>query len=313
MENSRGKQNGTQWGLWLGLAVLGGISVYYYPLFVLTMLVIPAIWAAMAFRTHPAMLLAAGALVTLFGFLMGYGAVSSLCILGMVAPAGAVLWLSQRERMGNFQSVLFVAILLTFGLFLLFCVPDLIQSGDPYASIRSYFLGALELFQGTYLYASAMLLVNRLDEMMVAVFFAFAGVYALVNVLLLHAFNRRRKDMPLCPLGPFGTWSAPYSYTMAMGALGLFATFLTLSVDTPTVSTLSMLFYEMWAMPLIFTGINGFYRLLRRRLPVNRARVMFGTGMGLGLVFSPQFAQMALLLLGLVGVIRQRRAGKERR
>jgi len=51
------------WGLWLGLSVMGGASVYYYPLFVLTMLVVPAVWAVMAFRTHPLMLLAASALV----------------------------------------------------------------------------------------------------------------------------------------------------------------------------------------------------------------------------------------------------------
>ena len=61
MENSRGKQNGMIWGLWLGLSVMGGVSVYYYPLFVLTMLVVPAVWAAMAFRTRPVMLLVAAA------------------------------------------------------------------------------------------------------------------------------------------------------------------------------------------------------------------------------------------------------------
>ena len=33
--------------------------------------------------------------------------------------------------------------------------------------------------------------------------------------------------------------------------------------------------------------------------------------LGVGLLFLSQFATMALLLLGLVGVIRRRRAGKE--
>ena len=61
MENSRGKSNGMIWGLWLGLAVMGGVSVYYYPLFVLTMFAVPAVWAALAFRTYPAMLAVAGA------------------------------------------------------------------------------------------------------------------------------------------------------------------------------------------------------------------------------------------------------------
>ena len=100
MENSRGKQNGLIWGLWLGLAVMGGVSVYYYPLFVLTMLAVPAVWAALAFRTHPLMLAVAGALVLLFGYIMGYDLVSCLCILGMVAPAGVFLWYSQRAGMG---------------------------------------------------------------------------------------------------------------------------------------------------------------------------------------------------------------------
>ena len=313
MENSRGKRNGMMWGLWMGLAVMGGVSVYYYPLFVLTMFVVPALWATLAFRTRPFMLAVAGGLVLLYGFMMGYDGVSCLCILGMAAPAGCFLWLSQREGMGNFQSVMYLSVLLTFGLFLIFCVPDLLQSGDPYASIRSYFAGVPALFEGTNLHDTALYLVSRIDEMMVACFYAFASLYALVNVLVLHAFNQGKKDMPLCPMGPFGTWYAAYGYVMILGALGLVATLLMASMDTPMVSSLSMLLYEMWALPLLLTGANALFSLLCRRLPRGRARLVFALVMGAGLLFSPQFAQMALLLLGLVGVIRRRRAGKERR
>ncbi len=301
------------WGLWLGLAVMGGASVYYYPLFVLTMFAVPAVWAAMAFRTRPVMLLVAGALVFLFGYMMGYGTVSSLCILGMAAPAGCFLWYSQKERMGNFRSVMYVSILLTFGLFLIFCVPDLLTAGDPYASIRSYFAQVPAMFEGTALYDTALSLVTRIDEVMVACFFAFAGVYALVNVLLLHALNRGRKDMPLCPLGPFGTWYAAYGYVMVSGALALLATLLVLVRDDPMLSALSMLLYEMWALPLLFTGVNALYSLLTRRLPGGRGKLMFGVLLVPALLFSPQFAQVALLLLGLTGVIRKRRTGKESR
>lgn len=313
MENSRGKQNGLLWGLWMGLSVMGGVSVYYYPLFVLTMLAVPAVWATLAFRTHPAMLAVAGALVFLFGYMMGYGTLSALCILGMAAPAGAFLWYSQREGMGNFQSVLYVSVLLTFGLFLIFCVPDLLESGDPYASLRSYFAVLPVMFEGTALYATAVYLVSRIDEMIVPCFFAFAGAYALVNVLLLHAFNKGRKDMPLCPLGSFGTWLAPYGYVMVMGGLGLIATFLAVYRDTAMISALSLLLYEMWALPLLVTGANVLYALLGRRLPMARLKLIYGLLLGVSLIFAPQFAQVALLLLGLVGVIRRRRAGKERR
>ena len=282
MENSRGKQNGSLWLLWLGLGVLGGVSAYFYPLFVLTMLAVPAIWAAMAFRVHPATLLAAGALVFLFGLFMGFDTVNCLCILGLVAPAGCLLWLSQKERMGNFQSVLFLSVALTFGLFLIFCMPDLLQSGDPYASIRTYFADMPELFAGTVLYDTARLLLSRIDELIVACFFAFAGLYALVNVLVLHAFNRRQGDMPLCPLGPFGTWR--------------------------------LLLYEMWAMPLMMTGANFLYSLLGRRLSGHRLKLAFGIIVGALLVLVPEFAQMVLLLLGFFGIILfRRRAGKERR
>ena len=88
------------WGLWLGLAVMGGCSVYYYPLFLLTMFLVPALWAVLAFRTRPVMLVVAGALVFLFGYMMGYDLLSCLCILGAAAPAGCVLYVSQKERMG---------------------------------------------------------------------------------------------------------------------------------------------------------------------------------------------------------------------
>ena len=300
------------WGLWLGLSVMGGVSVYYYPLFVLTMCVVPAIWAVLAFRTHPAMLAVAGALVFLFGYTMGYGTLSCLCILGMTLPAGYFLWYSQKERMGNFQSVMYVSILLAFGLFLIFCVPDLLASGDPYASIRSYFAEVPVMFEGTALYDTAQYLVSRIDELMVACFFAFAGAYALINVLLLHAFNQGKKDMPLCPLGPFGTWSASYRYVMILGALSLAATLLATFADTPMASALSLFLYEMWVLPLLLTGANFLYALLSRRLPKGGQKLIYGILMGVGLLFSPQFAQVALLLLGLVGVIRRRRAGKER-
>ena len=297
----------------MGLSVLCGISVYYYPLFMLTMFLTPAVWAALAFRTRPSMLAVAAALVFLFGYLMGFGALNRLCILGMVLPAGAGLWFSQRENMGNFQSVLYVSVLLTFGLFLIFCLPDLITFGDPYVSLRIYFAQVPAMFEGTSLQDTALLLVSRIDEMMIACFYAFAALYALVNVLLLHAFNKGKKDMPLCPLGPFGTWSAPYGYVMIAGGLCLLATILTVSRDTPMVSTLSLLLYEMWAMPLFLTGVNALYALLLRRLPGSRGKVAFGVLLGAGLVFFYQIFQMVLLLLGFVGVVRRRRAGKERR
>ena len=313
MENSSGKQNGIIWGLWVGLSVMGGVSVYYYPLFVLTMFVVPAVWAAMAFRTHPSMLFVVGALVFLFGFLMGYGLMDSLCIVGLVMPAGCFLWFAQKERMGNFQSVIFVSVLLAFGLFLIFCVPDLVNSGDPYASIRSYFAAVPEMFSGTALEQAARLLVSRIDEMIVACFYAFAGAYALVNVLVLHAFNKRKQDMPLCPMGPFGTWFAPYGYVMASGAAGLLATLISFASDSRMVSTLSLLMYEMWALPLFVTGANYLFLILSRRLSNGRGKMIFGLLMVAGLLLTPQFAQMILMLAGLIGVMRRRRAGKEQR
>lgn len=300
------------WGLWLGLSVMGGASVYFYPLFALTMFVVPAVWAAMAFRTRPVMLIVAGALVFLFGYLMGFAPLNCLCILGLAMPAGAFLWYCQRERMGNFRSVMYVSVLLTFGMFLVFCVPDLLATGDPYASVRTSFAASVPLFEGTPLYEAAQAMVSRIGEMMIACFFAFAAVYALVNVLLLHAFNKIKKEMPLCPLGPFGTWMASYRYVMILGGAGLAATILMLAADTPAISALSLLLYEMWALPLLFSGVNFLYYALNRRLPKSRANLVFGVAMAVSLLFMYQFFQMALLLLGLIGVIRRRRAGKVR-
>ena len=311
MENSRGKRNIGEWSLWTGLAVLGGLSVYYYPLFALTLFIVPAVWAVMAFRTHPAMLAAVGGIVFLFGLLMGYGTTTALSVLGTVAPAGCCLWFCQKERMGNFRSVIFTAVLLTFGQFLLFCLPDLVASGDPYASLRSYFSLVPEIFQGTALYETSRLVISRLDELMIACFFVFAGVYALVNVLMLHVFNSVKKEMPLCPLGKYGTWSASYWYVMILGALSLVAALMTMTADTPTVSALSMLLYEMWSLPLMLTGANFLFAILKRWLPKNRVGLVYGLSLGLGLLFLSQFASMVLLLLGLIGVLRKRRAGKE--
>ncbi len=300
-----------EWGLWMGLAVLGGLSVYYYPLFLMTMFLVPAIWATLAFRTHPAMLLVAGGILFLFGYLMGYGPVNALSVLGAAVPAGGCLWFCQKERLGNFQSVVYTAVLLTFGAFLLFCLPDLVSSGDPYASLRSYFALIPEVFEGTNFQATAQLITGRLDELMIACFFVFAGVYALSNTLMLHVFNSVKKQMPLCPLGRYGTWSAPFGYVMVMGAASLGATLLTAAADTPALSSLSMLLYEMWSLPLLVSGANFLFAILKQWLPKNRVGLVYGLILGVGLLFLSQFATMALLLLGLVGVIRRRRAGKE--
>ena len=101
-------------------------------------------------------------------------------------------------------------------------------------------------------------------------------------------------------------------YFSFLGAAGLVATILSVTVDTPTISSLSLLLYEMWALPLLVTGANVLYALLSRRMPKGRARLIFWLLVGSSLLFLPQFAQMVLLLLGLTGVIRRRRAGKER-
>ena len=119
--------------------------------------------------------------------------------------------------------------------------------------------------------------------------------------------------MPLCPMGPFGTWFASFRYVMVSGGLCLGATLLNVVTDTPLVSTLSLLLYEMWALPLMLTGANVLYALLSRRVPKDRAKIMFGVVVGVALLFTSQLAQLALLLLGLVGVIRRRRAGKEQK
>ena len=124
---------------------------------------------------------------------------------------------------------------------------------------------------------------------------------------------RSQKDMPLCPLGPYGTWSVPYGYVMILGGASLVVTILTMTTDTPMVSALSLLLYEMWALPLLLSGANYLYAMLKRRLPHNRVGLLYGLVMGAGLVFLYQIFQMVLLLLGLVGVIRRRRAGKEQR
>ena len=100
---------------------------------------------------------------------------------------------------------------------------------------------------------------------------------------------------------------------MILGGASLVVTILTMTTDTPMVSALSLLLYEMWAMPLLLAGANYLYAVLKYRLPHNRVGLLYGLVMGAGLVFLYQIFQMVLLLLGLVGVIRRRRAGKEQR
>lgn len=312
MENRRENRSRALWILWAGACVLLGISVYYYPLFALSLLVLPAAWAALALYAHPALLLGCGGVVLLYGLCLGFGLQNSLCVLLLAAPAGALLWLLQRNRFGNFQSVVYVAVVLAFGLFCVCCVPDLLQDGDPYASLRAYFADLPAAFAGTVLEQTASSVLSRLGDYVPAMLYVFAAFYALVNVLLLQRVGTALK-LDLCPLSPFGTWSVPYGYALGTGLLSVAAALLSFVKDTGYTQSLSLLIYEMWALPLMLGGLNFLYAVLcrRRGRKIRLSAYMLLMGLAMGLL--SQVAQMGLLLLGFAGVVLRHRAGKEQK
>ena len=263
----------------LFLVILSGVGAalsYYYPFFALTMLSVPALWAAAAFKSRQGFvtLLLLTVWTYVFGLITGNGALPSLLNLGFIAPAGILLYVLQRQSMGNTRSVLYLSVVLTFGLFLVFCVPALQRYGDAYAEINSYFAQISAPFaENAALKENVELAQKMLPDIFLSFLYSLGALYALVNVRFLHHMNRRHKDMPLCPMAPFGNWSLPRLYGPVLFSAVLVLLLLEYAGIT-SFSAATNLLYEMLMLPMMLLGAQFIYRIfLLRRGPKSARRI----------------------------------------
>ena len=302
MENNKQQKINGSVFWWILLAMAGTALSYYYPLFLVFMAVTPALWAAAAFKSRPAVL----GLLTLgslgYGLLMGYGLVSSLLSTGFIAPAGILLYLLQKYRFGNFQTVMYTSVVLCFGLFLVISAPSLIGGGGAYDLIRQAMLESAELLkESEYMYALAREIANSVEDVALAYYYILSAFFALSNRLFLQAFNKKG-DMDLCPMGPFGSWCAPARYVNFSCILMLVSTLLMYFSSWSYAVILGNISYVLCVLPLALTGANVLYALLGKKLQGKKRNAVF-------ILLLAALTVMSIFVLAMLGFF----AGMRRR
>lgn len=249
------------------LGLMGSFLSYYFPFFFLTMALVPAFWAAAAFRSrHGVGVLAFLTIATyVFGLVIGQSPVEALLNLGFIAPAGILLYVAQKMKLGNANCVIFLSILLTFGFFLVFCVPSIWAYGNSWEALQLFYQEALSpLYLDSTSATIAEELVSSMEWNYLSLLYSMSAEYGLVNVLVLHLLNRRHKDMDLCPLGAFGSWQLPRPYRVILSVAAIVSlVFLLWGQDSLLAA--DNLLVEMFMLPMYLMGAQAIYRLLRIR------------------------------------------------
>lgn len=249
------------------LGLLGSFLSYYFPFFFLTMFLVPAFWAAAAFRSKNgvAVLISMTVATYVFGLVIGQTPADALLNLGFIAPAGILLYVAQKMKLGNANSVIYLSIVLTFGLFLVFCVPSIEAYGDSWSALQAFYRDALNpLYWDTTTAAFAEELVSSLEWNYLSLLYSLGAEYAFVNVLVLHLLNRRDRVMDLCPMGAFGFWEFPRRYRMILSTAAIISVLCLLWGQDFLLAAANLL-VEMFMLPMYLMGVQAIYRFLSSR------------------------------------------------
>lgn len=261
--------------LYAALGIAGTALVNAGHVFVL-MAVLPALWAAAAFRTRPYLLGVLALTALLSAYLRSRSVTSALLLFAFTAPAGAVIYLLQRYRFGNFYTVFFTSAVLAAGLYVCVCGPSLLSGGRAFDRIAAGILSAGQTVQPVYdamgageLWAqvfSAATITDLVSTAGVAVVYAIGALLAFSNTMLLHAMNRAR-TMPLCPLSPFQKWNVPRGFVFGMLALMLVGVVAMMS-GSEFGNALVVVIFVIWVMPMALVGLSVLYGDKKRLAPV---------------------------------------------
>lgn len=251
------------------LTALGGVAFVF-------MLVLPALWAHAALRTRLWVL----PLLALEALLVAYAATGAwqpaLLVWLVIAPAGAAVCLLQKAKMGNFYTTFFSSVLLAAGLYACVCGPSLIAGRTAFAGVQDSIMAAGEMMKPLYAAAGmgdiwallfdAGTLSDSMALMGVPVLYALGAVFALSNVLLLHAMNRGRVA-ELCPLSPFASWRVPRAFVNILFFLMLAGVIASLS-GSEWGASLAYAVFTVWVMPMALVGLSVIYGRRKRLAPV---------------------------------------------
>ena len=258
-------------GAWLsGTATPDGqlLAVFFkQALTVLLMLIVPALWARLAFRTMPWILAVLAGFAFGCGLLFEGSAKDALYTLLLLALPGVGLYGLQRFRIGNFRTVLYESFLILAALFGYACLRDLIREGDAFLSTKWILSRYGEILDG---YAtvdldvySAQILSTlretvdayRLSPEIVCVPALLLPSMAagLSNTLFSHLMNRRG-GADLTRLPAFADWRCERWYVILIAVFSIVTLILRLS-RVQNAEALAAVADPLWRLPCSLAGL----------------------------------------------------------
>lgn len=255
--------------LFLALSAVA-VTMCYDFLFIPAMVVLPALWAAAAFKGKfgAPVFLGLSAFTIGYGLAIGYDLLFTLRILILALPSPVLLYLAHKYKLGNTQAALYLSVTVTFGLFAIFCMNSLLQGLPAFSEVRSLFLSMLSSLESVFGSENPLIdpfveYVNNIDIYFPSVLYSFGATYALTNVLLLQLFNKRKKAMPLVPVRPFSEWRLSRPYVLVCVLVMAVSLFVSYS-GSPKAEMILLLSNYMLNMPLTVVGAGTLYGLFTR-------------------------------------------------
>ncbi len=304
----------------------GGSLLYYAlalaaaaaaPFFPLLLCIAPALIVYVAWRNKP-YILGACTLVSLAACYLAAGSVvGALLNAALILPAFLLPYLLIRLRYSNFELVFYCALVGAIGLFLVCCVPSLLSGGSAFAFFDTFLdeygtlVASMETLLTSMGYGELLTSFNETLELLrmnaaeicVSAFFFIGAIASLANRLLIAAFDRRTRLVPL-RLPPFGKWQVKRSYVYVM--LGLCILGFILGYANVSYGTvLAALASSMFMLSMSLMGLCALYDMTKK----GHRGVFIGACILTPLLFP--YSLYVLVFLSMVATLRsQRQASK---
>ena len=278
---------------------------------VLLLAFVPALWARLAHRTKPWILLFLTGLAFGGGLFFTNSVPGALYTVLLIALPGAGLYVLERLRLSNFRVVIYESLLILAALFGYACLPDLIRQGDAYVSARWLIRLYEQILDGLgsqYKDAGGEQVLSVLKEQLglyrmnaeaitVSVLMIPAMTAGLLNTLASHRLNRDGA-VALSALPRFSDWRCERWYVLMAAALSLVTLLLQL-FGAQHADALSSVAESLWRMPCALAGVCAVRRIAER---IGKTWIFW---FAIGLLFLlPSITIMILSLLGALSSLR---------
>lgn len=292
-----------------------GVAFCYSFRFITVMFVLPALWTAAAYRSGYAVPVLTGLCIftVVYGLLIGYDLAFAMRIFLLVAPASVLLYVAHRFLLGNTQATLYLSIVLTFGLFIIFCLNSLQQGKPAFYEVRQLFLSMLATLEtglsaDNPIFKGFSEFISNIDTYFPSILYGLGAMQAFVNVLLLQLINRKKKKMPLVPIRPFGQWRLPRPYVLACMFVMIVSLFVSFSGSSKAEMILLLSNY-MLNMPLSVVGAGMLYALMTRNSSNLTRKLLFAAVIVILVVIG--LAMYTLSILGFIGCMNMKRRPRQ--